>query len=102
MLMLTTPLPHHLKMIRAYPLIWTVSPVEISNKGLVRGLLSRGENQYQEAFDALGALVPEGANAVVGIQVSTATQDFANGTFLYVTLIGTPVEYVDESGEVHA
>lgn len=93
MLMLTTSLPAHLKLVKSFPMIWSVSQVEISNKGLLKKVLQGAGNEYQEAFDALNGQVPAEANAVVGIQVSTTSQEFSNGTFLYVTLIGTPVLY---------
>jgi hypothetical protein len=36
---------------------------------------------------------PEGANAIIGIQISTSSQQFTNGTFLYLTAVGTPIIY---------
>lgn len=100
MLMLTTPLPGNLKLIKSFSLIWSVSQVEISNKGLLKKVLQGAGNEYQEAFDSLNSQVPSEANAVVGIQVSTATHEFTNGTFLYVTLIGTPVLYEESERDL--
>ena len=92
--MLNTPtLPDGLIVKEAYHMVFIVYPVEISNKGLVRNVLDRKRNEYQEAFDLLAAQAPKEANAIIGIQVSTAAQAFSNGTFLYVTLTGTPVLY---------
>lgn len=66
-------------------------PVEISDKGIVRNLLERKRNGYKEALDLFKSYIPAEANAVLGLQVSTAVQSFDNETFIYITFAGTPV-----------
>jgi regulator of nucleoside diphosphate kinase len=69
--------------------------VEVSNKGIIHGLLKRNKNEFQEVIDNFIASAPAGINAILGAQISTSSQHFSNGTFLYVTYIGTPaiIEY---------
>ena len=94
MLILTTSvLPEGLVIKDMFSMILINHSIRVSAKGLIRGLLERNRNEYQEAIDALVARVPKGANAILGLQVSTATQQFSDGTFLYLTLCGTPITY---------
>lgn len=67
--------------------------IEISHKGLVRGLIERNRNEYTEALAYFMSLAPKEANAIIGVQLSTSTQTFSNGTFLFMTFVGTPVFY---------
>jgi len=91
MLLLTTPtLPEGLVVKQVFSMVFITKPIEISNKGLVRGFLERDRNEYNEALELLEAQAPKGANAIIGIQISTAAQQFSNGTFLYMTITGTP------------
>ena len=73
--------------------------IRVSAKGLIRGILERNRNEYQEAIDALTSRAPREANAIIGLQVSTSTQQFSDGTFLYLCLCGTPITYVKENGD---
>jgi regulator of nucleoside diphosphate kinase len=94
MLLLTTPtLPQGLIVKEAFSLVLINQAIEVSNKGIIRGLLQRKRNEYQEALDFLEAQAPKEANAIIGIQISTSTQQFSNVTFLYLTAVGTPVIY---------
>ncbi|CQR45722.1 hypothetical protein [Thiomonas arsenitoxydans] len=72
-------------------MIQIVRQIKISHIGLLERLTSSGTDPYQEARDALAGSAPEGANAIIGVQLSTSTQHFNNGTFLYLFYIGTPV-----------
>ena len=72
-----------------YPL-----PLEIS-KWISSPLAEAKRNEHhREALvtfvDAVRNLYPK-ANFVIGTKVSTAVGSFSNGTFLYITYIGTPV-----------
>lgn len=67
--------------------------VELSSKGLVRGLLERGRNEHQEVYEGFAATVPQEANAVLGLQVSTAIGAFGPAVMMFVTYTGTPVRY---------
>ena len=101
MLLLTTHiLPAGYVIKQAFSLILMNKTIEISNKGMVRGLLERDRNEYNEALELLASRAPEGANAIIGIQIATTTQQFSDGTYLYLTIAGTPV--VCEKAEVTA
>lgn len=95
MLLLTTQsLPEGLVIKETFTMVLVNKAIEVSNKGIIRGLLERSRNEYQEALDFLATQAPQEANAIIGIQISTTTQQFPNGTFLYLTAIGTPIVYV--------
>ena len=83
-------MPAGMKVKQIYPMIQFTDTVEISNKGLIRGLRERDKNEYQEIMDRFISYAPQEANAIIGVQISTAAQSFNNGSFLYVTYIGTP------------
>lgn len=80
---------------QSFSVILSQRSIETSAKGILRSLTDRSRNEYQEAMDHLASMAPSEANAVLGIQISTASQSFSNGTFLYLTLIGTPVIIAD-------
>lgn len=73
-----------------FDMIQFTGVVEVSKKGLIRNVLEKNRNEYQEVLDSFVACAPEESNAILGTQVSTSTQSFNNGTFLHVTYIGNP------------
>lgn len=87
----TLPIAHEIE--RVFSAVSCIGRVEVSNKGLVRGLMERNRNEQQEVYDQFVATVPEQANAVVGLQISTAASEFGGSVFLLVTYVGTPVRY---------
>jgi uncharacterized protein YbjQ (UPF0145 family) len=92
MLLLTTHiLPEGYVIKEIFSLLLMNKTIEISNKGMVRGLLERDRNEYNEALELLESQAPEGANAIIGIQIATTTQQFSDGTFLFLTMVGTPI-----------
>ena len=94
MLLLTTSsLPEGFVVKEVFTMVLVNKTIEVSSKGVLRGLFERNRNEYQEALDFLASQAPNEANAIIGIQVSTSTQQFSNGTFLYLTAVGTPVVY---------
>lgn len=98
MLVLSTDsLPSNMKVVDIHGYIETTHPIEISQKGLVRGLIERKKNEQQEAYDAFVKSAGNEGNVIYGVKVSTAIGQFNNGTFLYVTHYGTvaTIEYVD-------
>jgi regulator of nucleoside diphosphate kinase len=98
MLLITTDtLPKGVVMKEAFSMILTNKTIELSKKGLIRGVLERNRNEYDEALEFFVAQAPREANAIVGIQVSTSTQQFSNGVFLYMTMVGTPIIYENAS-----
>ena len=93
LLLTTQTLPQGFVVKEAYTMILANKTIEISNKGIVRGHLERNRNEYDEAIEFFKSLAPREANAIIGVQVSTSAQNFSNGTFLYMTIVGTPVLY---------
>ncbi|MBK3864522.1 hypothetical protein G3A40_32635 [Paraburkholderia aspalathi] len=85
----TDTLPPNLKLVECLGFVSFTAPVEISSKGLIRGALERKRNEQQEAFDGFVKSAPPEANVLYGVKVSTAAAQFQNGSFLYVTFIGT-------------
>nr|WP_298167028.1 hypothetical protein [uncultured Pseudomonas sp.] len=90
LLLTTENLPEGIVVKEIFGMIQITGTVEVSNKGVIRGLLERKKNEYQEVVDAFIRSAPSEANAIIGVQISTSAQNFSNGTFLYVTYIGTP------------
>lgn len=86
----TDNLPEGIVVKEVFGMIQITGTVEVSNKGMIRGLFERKRNEYQEVIDAFVDTAPTEANAILGVQISTSSQSFNNGTFLYVTYIGTP------------
>ena|SRR5690554_1510121 len=93
LLLSTETLPENCEITEMYSMVQVTRAVEVSKKGLMRGFMERDRNEYQEAIDQLAAAAPSDANAVIGIKVSSSAQNFSNGTYLYLTYIGTPITY---------
>ena len=86
----TENLPENIVVKEVFGMIQITGTVEVSNKGLIRGLMQRSRNEYQEVIDSFIDSAPDESNAILGVQISTSSQQFNNGTFLYITYIGTP------------
>ncbi len=86
----TENLPEGIIVKEAFDMIQVTGTVEISNKGMIRGLIERKRNEYQEVIDSFVNSAPSESNAILGVQISTSSQQFRNGTFLHITYIGTP------------
>jgi len=86
----TDQMPSGMEVKQIFSMIQVTGTIEISKKGLLRGIFEKNKNEYQEVMDNLINNAPDEANAIIGVQVSTAAQAFGNGSFLYVTYIGTP------------
>jgi len=94
MLLLTTEiLPTNCGIVEMYSMVQVTKTIEVSNKSFMRSVFEKNKNEYQEAMDLLAQSAPSDANAIIGIKVASSTQKFSNGTFLYLTYIGTPVTY---------
>ena len=83
-------LPEGMSVKQVFGLTQVTGTVEVSKKGMIRGLLEKDKNEFQEVIDSFIKSAPAEANAIIGVQISTSSQQFTNGTFLYVTYIGTP------------
>lgn len=90
MLVLSTDtVPEFLKITQIHGFHLYTHPVEISNKGLIRNLTERNRNENQEAYDQFVNSAGSKGNLIYGVKVSTATAQFNNGTYLYITYSGT-------------
>lgn len=98
MLVLSTDiLPSNMKIMEIHGFIEKTYPIEISDKGLVRGFMERKRNEHQEAYDAFVSSAGGQGNVIYGVKVSTSVGQFKNGSFLYITYYGTlaTVEYTN-------
>ena len=95
----TDQVPQGMEVKRLFSAVQMTGVIQISQKSLLKGLLERGRNETEEMMQQLRNLAPSEANAIIGIQVSTAAQHFNNGTFLYVTYLGTPAILGDVEDE---
>ena len=93
MLLTTDVLPPNYEIAEMFSMVQITKTIEVSSKGLIRGFLERNRNEYQEALDYLAECSPAEANAIIGIKATSSTQQFNNGTFMYLTYIGTPIIY---------
>ncbi|MDO5606256.1 MAG: hypothetical protein Q4G25_13950 [Paracoccus sp. (in: a-proteobacteria)] len=89
MFLTASALPPEFRLVHIHGLVCVTRAVEISSKGIVRGLFERRRNEFQEVYDALAAEAKGRGNVIYAIQTATATQHFGNNTYLYVTLSGT-------------
>lgn len=90
MLMVTTDtLPEGIELKECYGLVLVNYPVEVSSKGILRGILERDRNEYNDALNMLKMAAPSGANILYGVNVSTSVGQFNNGAFLYLTMTAT-------------
>lgn len=87
----TETLPENLKITTMFSMIEITHKIQISQKGLIKGFLERKRDEHQEAYERLIESAPSEANAIIGVTQSTATHTFPEGTFLFITYIGTPV-----------
>lgn len=87
----TETLPEHLKIKSMFSMIEITHKIQISQKGWIKGFLERKRDEHQEALDKLIENAPAEANAIISVKHSTTTHTFPQGTFLFITYIGTPV-----------
>ncbi len=92
-------LPEGMEVKTIYPMIQYTGQVEISQKGLLKQIIEKNRNEYQEIMDGFVGTAPAEANAIIGVQVSTTSESFKDGSFLYVTYIGSPaiISEIDHS-----
>nr|WP_136251259.1 hypothetical protein [Ningiella ruwaisensis] len=84
-------LPDNLAIVESFNMIQFTGTVEISERGIVVGMFERKRADYQDIINHFAAQAPSDANAIINVQVSSATQAFGDVTYLYLTYIGTPV-----------
>ena len=90
----TDSIPFPVTVKEVFAMIEATYPAEISKKGFIRSITEANKNDHQLAYDSFVDSVRKTyprANFVIGTKVSTAVGSFNNGTFLYITYIGTPV-----------
>jgi uncharacterized protein YbjQ (UPF0145 family) len=96
MLLLTTPnIPGDHKILELFDMVTIYQTIKVSQNIVIEGSLAKNRNEYKEAFDAFRSAVREytNANAVLSVHISISSQQFSDGTFLYINISGTPVRY---------
>ena len=83
----TDKLPNDTKIDSLFTMTQYTGMVEVSNKGIRRERLEKDRNEYQEVLDCFMNTAPTEANAIINVRVSTTTQEYTNGTFMYLTYI---------------
>lgn len=91
MLLLTTDvLPEDFTVTKLFGLVEVTTPIELTEKNFLRRMTEGEINGHQLAVDNLTKQAKDtGGNLVYGIKTSTAIGTFNNGSFLYLTYIGT-------------
>jgi regulator of nucleoside diphosphate kinase len=96
MVLLTTDkLPNNKKIDFLFTMTQYTGMVEVSSKGIIRKRLEKDKNEYQEVLNSFINTAPTEANVIMNVRVSTTTQEYTNGTFMYLTYIGTPATNSD-------
>lgn len=95
MLLITTSiLPQGIEIKESFSVVMATHSFQISKKSAFSSLF--GSNKEESIADVMNDLIaqcPGTANAIIGIQISTTSQQLSDGAFLYITAIGTPVNY---------
>ncbi len=87
-------LPEPFRVTQIFSMVMVNRTIQISAKPLLDRLFSgKKPNELDEALRALSECAPEEANAIIAIKTATCTAAFSNGTFLYLTITGTPVRF---------
>jgi hypothetical protein len=85
----TDTMPPGVELVESLGLMEVTAPIQISAKKLAQALFQKNRNEHQDVFDQFVNSAPDGANIIYGVKVSTATAVFNEGTFLFLTYIGT-------------
>ncbi len=93
LLLSTETLPANCEIKVMYSMVQFTRAIEVSKKRVIRSFLDRNKNEYQEALDQLATCAPSDANAIIGIKATSSTQQFSDGTYMFLTYIGTPITY---------
>lgn len=86
----TDKLPSGMEIKDLFPMIHSTSMIEISKKNLFKRIRDRNRDEFQEGIEIFKSLAPVEANAIINVQISSTSQRFDNGTFLYIIYLGTP------------
>lgn len=94
MLVLTTEvLPEGFHIKEIHGLVEATYPVQITEDGIMRGLMDRDRADHVDAIEAFKKAARQSANGkgnlLFGVRVSTSTASFQGETFLYLTYCGT-------------
>jgi len=84
------PIPENMEIKTVYPMIQFTGQIEISEKGPLKKIMEKNRNEYEEIINSFITAAPFEANAIIGVQVSTTSQAFGDGVFLFMTYIGNP------------
>lgn len=97
MLVLTTDsLPENFTVKEIFGMVEVTHPIEVSQKPFLRRLTEGQTNEHDRAYTSLIRAAKDASqgrgNLLYGVKASTAVGNFNNGTFLYMTYIGTVAE----------
>lgn len=90
LLFTTDEVPGDYEVLELYQMVQVTGTVKLSKEGLVQGIIHRKRNQYQEVLENFKATAPPQANSIIAIKHSTTVSQFQNGSYLFITYIGTP------------
>lgn len=80
------------RVLHTFGLVESTTAVGMSAKSAWSKFVEGTGPTHRDAMENLGAIAPDGANAIVGVRLSTATAVDGDGRILLVlTYIGTPV-----------
>jgi hypothetical protein len=82
---------------KSYPMLEIGYMIRLTNKSLFQKSKDGEVSNRQEALDNFISNAPQGANGIIGIRVSLATQSFKDGNFMYIIYSGTPVKIIEKS-----
>lgn len=81
------------EIVKTFGMVEATTVVRVSEVTGLRKLFDAERTTHQDALNALADAAPDGANALLGVRVSTATCTDGDGDILLMlTYIGTPVE----------
>ncbi|MBS0895415.1 hypothetical protein JK211_15575 [Tatumella sp. JGM130] len=89
MIISTDTLPEEFKLIELHGFVQYTHRIEISNKGFIRNITERKRNENQEALDGFTNSAGADGNIIYGVKITTATGQFKDATYLYMTYCGT-------------
>lgn len=93
MLLVTTDsLPDSCEIVDVYEMVQATTSLSVAQKGVVGKLLGNKEEYsqaVQSGFKMLEESAPTGANAIIGVKLTTC----ATGSYMYLTYTGTPITY---------
>lgn len=96
----TEVLPEHFVIKEMFHMVEVYDKVILSKQSILDRMFSSKKNKVDKLLIDFAAVVPQEANAVLGVKTTVTTAAFSNGTYLFVIHSGTPaiIEKI-ETGE---